>query len=194
MTDITDGGPWAAWYCILTPPQREQRVIEWLKRYGVYSFHPVQKKWRVRRTARPIAGAKSMGDGRHGYFHERSILPGYVFSKFTGLPRWHVLREMPNITGVLGHNGQPITLRYEDLKTLHDLRRRMDVLDTSLVSSDMVVFAPGDKVRVTEGLAIDGFVREVETANPSKEIAYLKGLSILGKPLPIPYHMLAHEP
>ena len=192
MTQQITNGSDVGWYCLLVRPQREQRVMDWLKQFGVYSFHPVQKKWRVRRTAKPIKGSTVQGDGREGYFHERSILPGYVFSKFTGVPRWHILRDMPNISGVLGHQGAPITLQYNDLQTLHELRRRQDVMDENLVSSDVVVFSPGDEVRVTDGVGLDGFVREVTSANPTKEVAYLAGLSMFGKELAIPYARLAH--
>ena len=159
MPEITYADDTVGWYAILVQPQRETRVIEWLATFGVYSFFPVEKKWRIRRAARRIPGGKILPDGRVGYFHERSILPGYVFSKFSGLPRWHIIRDMPNITGALGHMGKPICLSYSDLETLHDLRHRAHDLNAREEERRKIVFAPGEIVRISEHSSLDGFVK-----------------------------------
>jgi len=192
MPEITYADDTVGWYAILVQPQRETRVIEWLATFGVYSFFPVEKKWRIRRAARRIPGGKILPDGRVGYFHERSILPGYVFSKFSGLPRWHIIRDMPNITGALGHMGKPICLSYSDLETLHDLRHRAHDLNAREEERRKIVFAPGEIVRISEHSSLDGFVKEITAIDAGKEVAYLRDLCILGKPLPIPYAMLSH--
>jgi len=192
MIDLTYADDQIGWYAILTPPQREQRVVEWLAMFGIYSFYPVKKKWRVRRTNHRPLGAKSQVDGRTGHYVDSPILSGYVFAKFSGMPRWHIIKDMPHISGVLGHMGNPICLAYEDLKNLHDLRRRVTEMDEQAAQKPVIVFRPGETVRVTETGAMDGFIREVTKVEPDHEIAYLDGLDLLGKPVAIPYAMLAH--
>lgn len=174
------------WYAILVQPNRERKVMAELSRFGLYSFHPVEKKWRVRRLKRKRPGGKMMPDGRTGYYVERSILPGYVFTKFPGIPRWHLVREMPGVSGVLGHNGRPIRLTYEDLETLHELRARADQHEENEQLARRVLFKPGDPVRIDEHNALAGFVSEVMAVDASAEVAYLRDLLVLGKYLPVP--------
>ena len=167
-------------------------VMDELGRHGVYSFHPVEQKWRVRRLARKVKGGRMMPDGRQGHFVERSILPGYVFAKLPGIPRWHIIRELPFISNVLGHMGRPICLKYEDLETLHELRARASAISEAEEAAAKIVFKPGDQVRVTENPALEGFVQEVMSVNASDETVFLRNLCILGKHLPVSYSQLVH--
>ena len=192
MTSLAHDVDQIGWYAVLTQPNREKRVMEEFKRFGLYSFHPVEKRWRVRRLARKHPSGKVMPDGRTGYYVERSILPGYVFTKLPGIPRWHIIKDLPFISGVLGHNGAPIRLNFGDLKTLHELRQRSEELDGVKENMEVIVFRPGDQVRITENPALEGFVQEVMAVNANDETVYLRDLCILGKPLPIPYAQVVH--
>lgn len=79
-------GP-ARWYALRVAPQREDQAEAWLRRRGVYGFHPVLLR-RVRRQ----------GVLRE---YQRRYLPGYVFARFPGEPVVHAVIASPFIIGAL---------------------------------------------------------------------------------------------
>lgn len=133
-----------------------------------------------------------MPDGRHGFWVERKILGGYVFAKIAGTPRWHIIKSMPFISGVLGHLGQPMRLTFDDLQTLHELRQRAADLEQASQQSRKIAFRAGEQVKVTEAGALDGFVSDILSVDARSETVYLRDLLLLGKHVPVRFSQLSH--
>lgn len=164
-----------------------------LGEYGVYSFIPVEKKWRVRRAAhKPKGKVTTLPDGRLGYWTEKTILPGYVFAKFYGIPRWYVIRTLPHISGVLGYNGAPFMMGFKDVRSLHSLRLRSEQQNAEAEKKpEEITFAKDEVVRIENHSALDGFIREIEEVDPERRVAFLKDLNLMGRRVPVPFSMLA---
>jgi len=172
------------WHCLLTFPQQENRVIEWLNDKGVYAFYPVDRKVHIRRG--PYKG-KRMPDGRIRYIKEEKLLPGYVFAKFGGLPKWHIIREGRGISGVLGQQGKPFQFTALDLEALLEMRRKGEEVE----EQETLVFKPGDQVQITEhSYAFDGFVREIAEVDAVAQTVILQNLDLLGKPVVVAFEKL----
>lgn len=98
------------WYALRVPPQREDQAEAWLKRRGVYAFHPVLRRNVV----------------RYGVTHEqaRRYLPGYVFARFPGQPREHMVVASPFILGALCRSdGFWGILRPQGLRAIYAMRK-----------------------------------------------------------------------
>ncbi|WP_323041133.1 transcription termination/antitermination protein NusG [Gemmobacter sp.] len=106
---IVTPGP-SRWYALRVAPQREDQAEAWLRLRGVYAFHPVLMR-RVR---------------RHGVVREiqRRYLPGYVFARFKGEPRAHLVLTCPFITGALSRaDGSWGVLEPQKLAAIHAMRK-----------------------------------------------------------------------
>ncbi|WP_179285862.1 transcription termination/antitermination protein NusG [Haematobacter missouriensis] len=109
LAPVFSAGP-ARWYALRVAPQREDQVEAWLKRRGVYSFHPVLMR-KVRR----------MGKVRE---YARRYLPGYVFARFPGEAVAHRLVGRCGITGALTRlDGSWGVVKPSDLRALHSMRK-----------------------------------------------------------------------
>lgn len=106
---LVSPGP-ARWYALRVTPQREDQAEAWLRLRGVYAFHPVLMR-RVR---------------RHGVIREiqRRYLPGYVFARFRGEPRAHLVLACPFISGALCRtDGSWGVLEPQKLAAIHAMRK-----------------------------------------------------------------------
>ncbi|WP_179209147.1 transcription termination/antitermination protein NusG [Haematobacter genomosp. 1] len=110
LAAVFGAGP-ARWHALRVAPQREDQAEAWLRRRGVYAFHPVLMH-KVRR----------MGKVRE---YARRYLPGYVFARFPGEAVPHRLVGRCGITGALMYrlSGSWAILKPSDLQALHDMRK-----------------------------------------------------------------------
>jgi transcription antitermination factor NusG len=97
------------WYALRVAPQSEDRVEGWLRRRGVYAFHPVLiRRVRQRGHLREVA---------------RRYLPGYVFAAFPGQPWAHMVCAHRDILGAICRaDGQWGALDPEGLRAIHKMR------------------------------------------------------------------------
>lgn len=110
---LFDPGP-SRWHALIVTPQSEARVELWLARHGVYAFHPVLTVTR-RRHGRVAS-------------HARRYLPGYVFARFDGAPRTHVVMAHDDIRGAICRaDGAWGVLAAQDLRQIHAMRDRARV-------------------------------------------------------------------
>ncbi|MFC4668156.1 transcription termination/antitermination protein NusG [Seohaeicola nanhaiensis] len=100
------------WYALRVPPQREDQAEAWLKRRGVYAFHPVLKRRVVR------YGVEEVRKTRY--------LPGYVFARFPGDPVEHLVVTSPFVIGALCSDTvygiRWGVVKPTDLRALHAMR------------------------------------------------------------------------
>lgn len=102
-------GP-SRWYALRVAPQREMHAQIWLKKRGVYSFHPVLRR-------------KAVRFGKAVEYQQR-YLPGYVFARFKGDPVVHRVCSSPFILSALTyHGGAWGILNPSDLRGLHIMRQ-----------------------------------------------------------------------
>lgn len=106
---LCNPGP-VRWHALFVLPQKEDQAEAWLRRRGVYGFHPVT----TRRTTRA---------GRTREYHRR-YLPGYVFARFPGEAMPHEVLACPFIQGALTRaDGAWGVILPNDLRSLHAMRR-----------------------------------------------------------------------
>lgn len=106
---IVTPGP-ARWYALRVSPQREDQAEAWLRLRGVYAFHPV--------LMRRVTRAGKVRD------YARRYLPGYVFARFRGEPRAHLVLNCPFISGALCRSdGGWGVLEPARLRQIHAMRR-----------------------------------------------------------------------
>jgi transcription antitermination factor NusG len=85
------------WYALRVPPQKEFVAREILKRKGLTTFLPVEKRWRKRNKYTKVKELRQF-----------PLAPRYIF---TGFPKhaanWFDVFKLPVIQGVVGINGEP---------------------------------------------------------------------------------------
>lgn len=116
-------GP-SRWYALRVAPQREDEVEAWLRRRGVYAFHPVLKR---QTRARGVVRT----------YHRRYV-PGYVFARFCGDPVVHMVMSCPWVIGALcradGHWG---VLEPSHLQAIHAMRKRDERIERDLAADQL---------------------------------------------------------
>lgn len=106
--DLVNDGP-ARWHALRVAPQREDQAEDWLRRRGVYAFHPVLRRVVVR------MGRRSE--------QQRRYLPGYVFARFPGVAVISRVMACPWITGAIClSGGEWGILDPKDLQAIHYMR------------------------------------------------------------------------
>lgn len=130
--DATPGG----WFALRVLPQREDQAEAWLRRRGVYAFHPVLMR-------------RSVVKGRVREYPRR-YLPGYVFARFPGAPVVHRVVACAFITGALAlQSGEWGRLDPRDLRAIHAMRK-VDAAKESAAAAakarrrQAVALRPGD--------------------------------------------------
>ena len=161
----SDGPP--CWYALRTVPGREEEAKAWLAIYGVHAIFPTITRTRKHRdgTRTPV---------------ERATVPGYVFARLPGLPRWHIIRATGHIIGVVGHDGAPYPLSYDrHILPIKGLAKRAREAETARLEAEERArqIHIGDNVRFRGGPLSD-FV--VEVASLSGRIAKLR-FALLGR-------------
>lgn len=116
-------GP-SRWYALRVAPQREDEVEAWLRRRGVYAFHPVLKR---QTRARGVVRT----------YHRRYV-PGYVLARFCGDPVVHMVMSCPWVIGALcradGHWG---VLEPSRLQAIHAMRKRDERIERDLAADQL---------------------------------------------------------
>ena len=103
----------------------------------------------------------------------RKIFPGYVLLKmFMNDDTWYVVRNTRGVTSFVGPASKPVPLSEDEIKFMG-----IDFKD------DVVEFAVGDNVKVTDG-PFDGSIGLIKEVNPNKHSAIVK-LSIFGRETPV---------
>jgi len=189
----TDSDP--RWHILLTAPQREHTVSDRLKDdYGIWSFFPTESAWITRRlrNQKPPPSARLLSDGRHMWKTRKILTPRMLFVHFSSEPRWHILERMPYVQGVLAERGKPVRLSERDRKLLLQMRRRENQISYGdHAKRKAICFAPGETVEVTDIAALEGLVCEITAIDGAREVAFLGGLEMLGKPVEVPFGNLS---
>ncbi len=117
---------------------------------------------------------------------EEKIYPGYVLaSMIVTDDSWYVVRNTPNVTGILGTGTVPTPISDEDLKVL---QRRMGI-DEPTYSIDVAI---GDPVKIVDGpfKEMEGKVSEVDTDRGKIKVM----VSMFGRETPIELDSLQVKP
>lgn len=133
-------GP-SQWYGLLTTPQGEERAQAMLEHANVYSFFPVTKAKRLRRGKRVDV--------------KRRYLPGYLFARFPGTPRWHRVLAQPFIRDVIRRqDGWPAPIAASTLDRIYAMRDTIEERDRAART-----FRKGERARILEG-SLEGEIVE----------------------------------
>lgn len=142
------------WYGLRVLPRRERTAQAFLDSQGVRAFYPVTYRSQ-RRSGRVVA-------------IERPYIPGYVFARFVGEPRWHVLLELPWICGwIAGPHGYPAPLAEDGIERLQAMRAVDAEQEAQRISR--ATLRRGDRVRLT-GTPLAGQTGEVVRLNSTDGI------------------------
>lgn len=141
-------------WCLLTKPQAETKLCALLASNGVAAFFAARTKTRHRQT----------NVGRVKYYIESPIIPRLIFAEFPSTPHWHVIRSMPFVAQVFGHNGEPVPIRPDDVAGLRKLRNSLRAVEVAKRSA--AVIKAGDRIEVTQG-PLTGFVAQVARTHAS---------------------------
>ena len=137
--------PTPHWFALMVNPQREIAARKWLDRRGVYSFFPVKKERRHIRNA--------------WVERESRYLPGYLFARFPGAPKWFMIFDSPFIhNAIRASNGYPGRIDPDSLQAI----RAMASVDHEIEARWHIATRPqkGDRVRIKSG-AFAGYETEV---------------------------------
>jgi len=103
----------------------------------------------------------------------RKIFPGYVLLKmFMNDDTWYVVRNTRGVTSFVGPGSKPVPLSENEIKFMG--------ID---VDRDVIDFAAGDSVKVTDG-PFEGSIGLIKEVNQNKHSAVVK-LSIFGRETPV---------
>ena len=103
----------------------------------------------------------------------RKIFPGYVLLKmFMTDDTWYVVRNTRGVTSFVGPGSKPVPLSEDEIKFMG--------ID---VEAQVIEFAPGDSVKVTDG-PFEGSIGLIKEVNQNKHSAVVK-LSIFGRETPV---------
>lgn len=123
------------WHALCVRPGHEIPAQRFLAQAGIYSFFPVRMRHSPKR----------------GKYASR-YLPGYLFAKFPGPPRLHVLLETPWVRDVVrAYDDHPAILRPQDLELIHRMRERDEEQDRRIADARKIKV--GARVRLMEGVA-----------------------------------------
>ncbi len=142
------------WYALLTPPHKEKAAREYLKAHDVHAFYPDEIRERY------LPGGK-----RRRY--EAPIVAGYVFGRFEGHPRWHVLKQRPFFRGVVSLGGEPYpmsrpTIRRMQGLTLSAADRKRELREKREAARRALEPREGERAEITDG-PLAGFMVDVRS-------------------------------
>lgn len=130
------------WYALRVPPQKEFVAREILRRKGLTTFLPVEKRWRKKNKYTKVKELRQF-----------PLAPRYVF---TGFPKaaanWFDVSKIPLIQGVVGINGEPRLL--DEAGMIRMLSLYKDAIDRPKEEKWMASnheFKVGDIVEVMNG-------------------------------------------
>ncbi len=110
---------------------------------------------------------------------EKQFFPGYVLVKMElDDEPWHMVRNIPKVTGFLGAQGKPAPVRQKEVD------RIMQQLEDGVVSVNTADdFEVGQEVQVCEGpfSSFNGIVEEIDQDRSRLKVS----VSIFGRPTPV---------
>ncbi len=124
---------------------------------------PTEKKIRIKNGKRKVI--------------EEKIFPGYVLVEMVVTDdSWYVVRNTPNVTGVIGSGTSPTPIAEEEIKAL---QKRMGIEEPKY----QIDVTPGTPVRITDGPFKDfeGKVAEVDEARGKIKVL----VSMFGRETPV---------
>lgn len=157
--------PLAQWFVVNTEPAKEYKISRRLERQGWAVWLPectvTQQHARFRGFFSRLKGP---------------LFPCYLFVRLDlALAQWRVIEELEGVTRVLRRDDTPAALPNEDVEHLEQLIKGDG---GALIIESRKRYAPGDRVRVTEG-SFSGFDGLFQSAATKDRINIL--LDIFGR-------------
>lgn len=148
---LQDGHTHPTWYALRTPPQKEKAARMYLDAQGIHAFYPNEDRVKY----------------RHGRKITRNfpIVSGYVFARFEGEPRWHVIRSRPFFIGVVSLGGLPFPIPRPTIKRLRGLtveekERRRELRELREAARRALEPREGEQAQILDG-PLAGFLVDV---------------------------------
>ena len=148
------------WFCFQTAPQKEASAQAWFRMRGLEAWYPTITKHR--RIPRGRVKSKP---------YEARVVPRYLFTRFEGMPRWHVVRRCPYITRVVGVEDRPLPISDDVMMAvkgckayLHRKRLEQEQQDREAIERLAARFkvAEHDRAEVVEG-PFAGYIADVRS-------------------------------
>lgn len=132
-------GRCSVWFAVIVPPQKERLIEQILGALGFDAFVPIQFRWRRVNSRQKVKK-----------YVPYVMASRYVFVGFETLPvPWHRLLGLRLISGVIGHEGQPIAIPPVTMRSLfatsgeEEARTSAVRLNRSIVAGDTVLITDG---------------------------------------------------
>lgn len=170
--DLVNDGP-ARWHALRVAPQREDQAEDWLRRRGVYAFHPVLRRVVVR------MGRRSE--------QQRRYLPGYVFARFPGVAVISRVMACPWITGAIClSGGEWGILDPQDLRAVHAMRatdRKARAAEAEAAELRHQARLDADRIVAQAALEAEALAHDTQAETSTHRTANLEDLNKLREEL-----------
>lgn len=171
MSEATSDGKW---YIVHTYSNFERKVAEDIKKQA--EVQGVESQ--IEEVLVPTEAVVEVRGGRK-INAERKFLPGYVLVKANLTDDiYHVIKNVPKVTGFLGQNNKPMPLRQGEVDRLLN-----QVTEGTEKPKTTITFEVGEQVRVADGpfTSFSGVVEEVDETRERVKVA----VSIFGRATPV---------
>lgn len=162
------------WYIVHTQTGHEDRAKSSLE--NKLKSNPIKDQ--VSQILIPTEKVSEIRDGKKK-ISERKVFPGYVFIEMELTEEsWHLVRNVPGITGFIGPGSRPQALRDAEIENI--IRQSEEKKEKPIPK---IAFESGEAVRVKEG-PFTNFNGVIEEVNPVKQKLKVK-VSIFGRSTPV---------